>query len=211
VKVAALYDVHANLPALEAVLAEVPDDAEIVLGGDHVYGPFPAQTLERLRALGQRARWLRGNTDREQLEIGAGEGSQDVLVWVGERLRDEDVSYLHGLPPLVALDGILFCHATPGSDTHRFGADTPEEEIAPWFAEVDAQVVVCGHTHRQFDRRIGGLRVVNAGSVGMPHEDRPGAYWALLDGDRVELRRTEYDPAGLARASSYPRPWWRRG
>lgn len=206
--VAALYDVHGNLPALEAVLAEVPDEARIVLGGDSVYGPFPAETLACLRGLGARARWLRGNTDREQLEIGAGEGSRDVLIWVGERLSEADVRFLHALPPTLELDGTLFCHATPLSDTDRFGAETPEDDVAEWFADVTARTVVCGHTHRQFDRTIAGRRVVNAGSVGMSHEDEPGAYWALLDGSDVELRRTEFDPAPLRRVSTYPRPWW---
>ena len=210
-KVAALYDVHANLPALEAVLAEVPDGATIVLGGDHVYGPFPAETLARLRALGARAHWLRGNTDREQFEIGAGEGSHDVLVWVGERLDDDDVRFLHDLPPTLELDGTLFCHATPQSDVDRFDVETPEAEVAPWFEGVAARLVVCGHTHRQFDRRIREHRVVNAGSVGMAHEEQPGAYWALLDGSEVELRCTAFDPELLAGISSYPRPWWDGG
>jgi predicted phosphodiesterase len=208
VRVAALYDVHGNLPALDAVLAEVPDDAAIVLGGDHVYGPFPVETLARLGALGARARWLRGNTDREQLEIGAGEGAHDVLVWVGERLTESDVRFLHGLPPTLELDGVLFCHATPRSDHDRFDAGTPEDAVAGWFADVAAATVVCGHTHRQFDRTIAGRRVVNAGSVGMPHEDEPGAYWALLDDGEVELRRTGYDPGPLRAVAGYPRPWW---
>jgi predicted phosphodiesterase len=208
VTVAALYDVHGNLPALDAVLAEVPDDAVIVLGGDYVYGPFPAETLARLRRLGARAHWLRGNTDREQLELGSGEGAHDVFVWVGARLPEGDVRFLHSLPPTLELDGILFCRATPCSDTDRFDADTPENAVAAWFADVAAPTVVCGHTHRQFDRTIAGRRVVNAGSVGMPHEDEPGAYWALLDDGEVELRRTEYDPGRLQTVADFPRPWW---
>jgi len=205
--VAALYDIHANLPALEAVLAEVPEEATIVLGGDHVYGPYPAETLALLRGLGPRAVWLRGNCDRELSEPGAGPASVDVLDWVRARLAPEDVVFLHGLPPSLELDGTLYCHATPLDDVDFFHADTPEAEVAPAFAAVAAGTVVCGHSHRQFDRRIGGCRVVNAGSVGMPAEDEPGAYWTLL-GDRVEQRHTAYDPAPLAAARGYPRPWW---
>jgi predicted phosphodiesterase len=205
--IAALYDVHANLPALEAVLAEVPDEATIVLGGDHVYGPFPVETLERLHALGDRAVWLRGNCDREQAEVTGTSASHDVLEWVGRRLAHSDVDFLSHLPETVVVDGIRFCHATPENDVDRFLADTPEGEIAPWFASVAETVVVCGHTHRQFDRTVAGRRVVNAGSVGMSHEDAPGAYWALLDGD-VAFRRTAFDPAPLASVSDYPRPWW---
>jgi len=211
VRIAALYDVHANLPALHAVLAEVPADATIVLGGDHVYGPFPDETLGRLRALGDRAVWLRGNTDREQRELGGGSASHDVLEWVGARLSAEDVAFLHGLPPAFELDGILFCHATPRNDVDRFDVGTAEEEVAPWFAGVEAATVVCGHTHRQFERTIAGRRVVNAGSVGMPHEGEPGAYWALLDDGAVSFRRTAYDAAPLAGAAGYPRPWWDAG
>jgi putative phosphoesterase len=205
--IAALYDVHANLPALNAVLDEVPDEATIVLGGDHVYGPFPAETLERLRALGDRAVWVRGNCDREQAELAGTSASQDVLEWVGRRLRPADVDFLAGLPATVVVDGMLFCHATPQNDVDRFGAETPEEQIAPWFASVPVDVVVCGHTHRQFDRIVAGRRVVNAGSVGMPHEDAHGAYWMLFDGD-VAFRRTPYDHAPLLAAADYPRPWW---
>jgi predicted phosphodiesterase len=190
VTIAALDDAHASLPALAAVLAEVLADATIVLGG--------------------RALWLRGNCDREQTEVGGGPASHDVLEWVGERLTPADAAFLHELPPTLELGPLLFCHPTPRSDVYRFDADTPEAEIAPWFAGVQTGTALCGHTHRQFDRRLGVVRVVNAGSVGMPHEDRPGAYWALLEGDggRVELRRTAYDPSPLAATAGYQRPWW---
>lgn len=122
VRVAALYDIHANLPALDAVLAEVPEDATIVLGGDHVYGPFPAQTLVRLHGLGERAIWLRGNCDRELSEPGSGPASLDVLDWVREQLSREQVEFLRDLPAAVtvAVDGlgeVFFCHATP--ERHR--------------------------------------------------------------------------------------------
>jgi predicted phosphodiesterase len=210
-RVAALYDVHANLPALDAVLAEVPGDARIVLGGDHVYGPFPAQTLERLHGLGERAVWLRGNCDRELSEPGTGPASLDVLDFVRERLSAEQVRFLHGLPASVRLtvDGlgeVLFCHATPRSDVDFFSDETPEERLLPHLAGAGAATVVCGHSHLQFERQVGGVRVVNAGSVGMAYADEPGAYWALLGPD-VELRRASFEPADLA-ASGYPRlPW----
>jgi predicted phosphodiesterase len=211
VRVAALYDVHANLPALDAVLADVPDDALIVLGGDHVYGPFPAQTLARLQGLGERAVWLRGNCDRELTEPGNGPASLDVLDFVRERLSAEQVRLLHGLPASVRLtvDGlgdVLFCHATPRNDVDFFSDETPEGLLLPRFVGAGAATVVCGHSHLQFERTVGGVRVVNAGSVGMAYADEPGAYWALLGPD-VELRRTPFEPAELA-ATGYPRlPW----
>lgn len=197
--VAALYDVHANLAALDAVLAEVPAEATIVVGGDVAAGPFPAETLERLRALGDRVLWLRGNGDRELTQGEQGLAPDETLEWMRSRLSEEQIEFLHGLPPLVRVGGVLYCHATPRNDLDIFTERTPEERLAPLFADVDADVVVCGHTHIQFERTIAGVRVVNAGSVGMPYEDEPGAYW-LLD---LEPRRTEYEPD----LGDYPFAW----
>lgn len=209
-RVAALYDVHGNLPALEAVLADVPADATIVLGGDVVAGPFPAETLALLRGLGGRALWLRGNGDRELAPGEEGLAPAPILEWLRARLGEDDVAFLQGLPASLTLeaDGLgpaLFCHATPRNDLDIFTEQTPEERLAPLFAGVTAGTVVCGHTHTQFERTIAGRRVVNAGSVGMAYEDEPGAYWTLL-GPGVERRRTPYDPAALA-TSGYPDEW----
>ena len=195
-RVAALYDVHGNIGALDAVLAQVPDDAAIVLGGDIVVGPFPAETLARLRALGDRALWLRGNADRELTPGESGNAPDAAMEWVRSRLTSEDIAFLHALPPTATVDvdglgRVLFCHATPHNDVDIFTALTPEEKLRPVFEGVDADVVVCGHTHIQFDRRIGSARVVNAGSVGMAYEEEPGAYWALLGPD-VEFRHAGY-------------------
>jgi predicted phosphodiesterase len=100
---------------------------------------------------------------------------------------------------------VLFCHGTPRSETEVFTRLTSEDRLRPIFEGLDASVVVCGHTHMQFDRMIGRTRVVNAGSVGMPF-GKPGAYWVLL-GPVVELRHTHYDlpqAADSFRKSSYP-------
>jgi predicted phosphodiesterase len=209
-KVAALYDIHANLPALEAVLAEVPEDVTILLGGDHVYGPFPSEILERLRGLGERAVWLRGNCDRELSEPGTGPASLDVLDWVRGRLSREQVAFLFDLPASVTLDvdglgEVFFCHATPHNDTDFLTDATPEERLVPIFADVPVATIVCGHSHLQFERTVADKRVINAGSVGMAYEDEPGAYWALL-GPHVELRQSRFAPASLAE-TGYPRGW----
>lgn len=206
-RVAALYDVHGNLPALEAVLAEVPDDAAIVVGGDVAAGPFPAETLALLRELGDRVHWLRGNADRELAPGEQGLAPAHVLDWVRERLGAEEIEFLHALPPTLSLtvDGIgrvFFVHATPRNDLDIFTERTPEERVAPEFAGVDAALVVCGHTHTQFERKLAGVRVVNSGSVGMAYEDAPGAYWTLL-GPGVQPRRTPFEP----RAGDYPEEW----
>lgn len=206
-RVAALYDIHGNLPALAAVLAAVPSDATIVVGGDVAAGLFPAETVDRLRQLGDRVVWLRGNADRELAPGESGLAPGGVLDWVRERLGPERIEFLHGLPPSVSLeiDGIgrvLFVHATPRNDVDIFTDRTPEAQVAPCFAGVEADLVVCGHTHIQFERQIAGVRVVNAGSVGMAYEDAPGAYWTLL-GPGVEPQRTAFEPV----ETDYPEEW----
>jgi predicted phosphodiesterase len=186
-RVAALYDVHGNLPALEAVVAEleaIKPDA-IVVGGDAVRGPFPRGTLETLTALGEDVRFLRGNCDREP------------ETFEKAQLSDKQIGFLAGLPTTLSLDidGLgptLFCHGSPRSDEEILTRLTPEERLMPVLAGVVEEVVVHGHTHVRYDRRAAGKRIVCAGSIGMPYEEEPGAYWAVLGPD-VELRRTPYD------------------
>jgi len=206
-RVATLYDVHGNLPALEAVLADVPDDATLVVGGDVAAGPFPSETLERLRALGERVHWLRGNADRELTRGEQGLAPAEVLEWVRTRLSEAQIAFLHGLPGTLELDvdgvgRVLFCHATPQNDVDIFTERTPEERIAPQFANLGVDLVVCGHTHMQFVRPIADVNVVNSGSVGMAYEDSPGAYWLLL-GPGIESRHTAF----ILDTGDYPVEW----
>jgi putative phosphoesterase len=190
--IATIYDIHGNLPALEAVLAEIPDDATIVVGGDVVAGgEQPAETLERLRALGDRVHWLRGNADRELMPGEQGLAPPGALDATRAKLSDEQIEFLHSNPPTVQIERVLYCHASPRNDVDIFTERTPEDRIAFLFEGVDADVVVCGHTHMQFERSIAGKRVINSGSVGMPYEEAPGAYW-MLD---LEHRRTAYEGA----------------
>jgi predicted phosphodiesterase len=208
--VAALYDVHGNLPALEAVLAEVPEGVPIVVGGDVAAGPWPAESLGRLRSLGDRVRWIRGNADRELVEEARGIAPPEVIDFVRTRLTDDHLDFLRPLPltETFAVDGlgsVLFCHATPRSDEELLTRISPDERWEAALAGVDADVVVCGHTHVQFERRVGNLKLLNAGSVGMPYEAEPGAYWALLGPD-VDLRRTAYLPGDIA-ATGWPGEW----
>jgi putative phosphoesterase len=192
--IATLYDIHGNLRALEAVLAEIPDDATIVVGGDIVAGgEHPSETLERLRALGERVVWLRGNADRELHPSEEGLAPPEFLEPARAALTEEQIDFLHELPPTVQIDSVLYVHASPRNDLDIFTELTPEVRISSLFADVAADVVVCGHTHMQFDRVVAGKRVVNSGSVGMPYEKEPGAYW-MLD---LEHRRTPYDGATL--------------
>jgi predicted phosphodiesterase len=172
----------------------VPDDAAIVVGGDICAGgEQPSETLERLRGLGDRVRWVRGNSDRELSPGEAGLAPQEVVEAARSRLNEEEIAFLHQLPPTVRVGDVLYCHASPRNDVDIFTERTPEERIAFLFEGLDVATVVCGHTHTQYERTVAGVRVVNAGSVGMAYEEEPGAYW-LLD---LVHRRTLYDGAEL--------------
>ena len=218
-RVAALYDIHGNLPALEAVLHDVQQAGvdQVVVGGDVVPGPMSRETVAALLNLDTPAHFIRGNGEHEVLAMLAGvdtgrvpEQFREMIRWVGHELTSEQARLLGDWPqtfrlPIPGLGDVLFCHGTPRDDNEVFTRVTPEERLLPVFAPVDEAVVICGHTHMQFDRQIGRHRVVNAGSVGAPWGE-PGAYWLLLGPD-VELRRTAYDlaaAAALIRATDYP-------
>ena len=218
-RVATIYDIHGNLPALEAVLQEIAaaDVDQIVVGGDVIAGPMPHETLSRLLNLDIPVQFIKGNADREIVAQMAGESVGavpeqvlEIVRWVAGQLEPEQAQILAGWPPTyqVQVEGIgevLFCHATPRNDTDVFTRLTPEAQLVPIFGDVQATVVVCGHTHMQFDRTIGQVRVVNAGSVGMPYGE-PGAYWLSL-GPGIEFQRTQYDSrvaAATIRATTYP-------
>ena len=188
-RIATLYDVHGNLPALEAVLAEAPGDALIVVGGDVAVGPFPQETVERLRGLGERVKWIRGNADRELVPGEEGLAPPDVLEWVRSRLDPSTIDWLGRLAPTLVWERVLYCHATPRNDVDIFTELTPEERLVEIFEDVEQDTIVCGHTHMQFDRVIAGKRVVNSGSVGMAYDEPRGAYWRL----DLEPRYTPYE------------------
>ena len=217
--VAALYDIHGNLPALEAVLEDVRRSHvdQFVIGGDVLPGPMPRETLARLVDLDIPVHFIQGNGDREVLAWMTGiesdavpERFREVMRWNARQLSPEHAPLLASWPSTFRLEirglgEVLFCHATPRNDTEIFTRLTPEDRLLPVFDALDVPLVVCGHTHMQFDRTIGRVRVVNAGSVGMPFGE-PGAYWLLL-GPEVELRHTSYDLTKAAeriRATDYP-------
>jgi predicted phosphodiesterase len=207
-RIAALYDIHANAPALDAVLSEVERAGvdRIVVGGDVVPGPLPVDTIERLRALGDGAVFVRGNGDRWVVDAFDARGSMSEedeqpgrpwVAWTAGSIdrRDRDLLASFAGRAVLDVDGLgptLFCHGSPRDDEELLTALTPERRWRPALEGVVEAVVVCGHTHAQFDRQLGPWRVVNAGSVGLPYEGRAGAYWLLLGPD-VEQRRTDYD------------------
>jgi putative phosphoesterase len=219
-KIVALYDIHGNLPALDAVLKEVEQEHPdlILVGGDIVLGPMPRATLERLLALGENMHIIRGNCEREVVAAfdgllshpGMSEEVSENMRWTAQHLERSQRDFLAQLPEqaLFSVDGlgeVLFCHGSPRSDEEIITAATPEERLHPMLVGVRQRVVICGHTHMQFDRSVDGIRIVNAGSVGMPYGEA-GAYWLLL-GPEIRLRRTLYDledAAAQIRASGYP-------
>jgi len=229
-RVAALYDIHGNLPALEAVLDVIRQAGvdEVVVGGDVVPGPMPRESMRLLLELDRPVHFIHGNGELAMLAQmtaptedaveywGTTSGARppepvrEVYRWTARQLRPDYESVLASWPRTLRLDvdglgRVLFCHGTPRSETEIFTRSTPEERLVPLFDGLQVSVAVCGHTHMQFDRQIGRTRVVNAGSVGMPFGS-PGAYWALL-GPEIRLQQTSYDLAHAAeriRATSYP-------
>jgi predicted phosphodiesterase len=201
-RIAALSDIHGNLPALEAVLREVEAERPdvIVFCGDVASGPMPAETIDALRQV-SRARFVRGNADRGMIDEFDGRSPAPMpgpfAVWCARQINRGQRDFLASFEGTVTIDGVdglgrvLFCHAVPANDTDVFTKETPDERVLELMSGVRAAVVVCGHTHMQFDRAVDRLRLVNPGSVGMPYGE-PGAYWAMLGPD-VEMRRTDYD------------------
>jgi putative phosphoesterase len=210
-RVAAIYDVHGNLPALDAILAELesinPD--LIVVGGDVVAGPMPTEVLERLAALGESVCFVRGNADREVVAAyddgryaaatDAADPAERTAAFAASEIEREHRDLLASFAEALVVEidrvgQVLFCHGSPRSDEEIVTAATTEGRLREILDGVDQDIVVCGHTHAQFDRRVGGKRVVNAGSVGMPYQGKPvGAFWLLLGVGGVSLQRSDYE------------------
>jgi predicted phosphodiesterase len=217
-RVAAIYDIHGNIPALEAVLEEIREAEvdQVVVGGDVVPGPLPRETLRCLLDLHVPTQFIYGNGEVAVLEQMAGrdpsavpEQYRPIIRWTAQHLREHEQLFA-GWPKTITVEvpglgDVLFCHATPRDENEIFTRLTGEDCLLPIFGEVNAPVVVCGHTHMQFDRMIGRTRVVNAGSVGMPFGE-PGADWLLLE-HGIQLRHTSYDlnrAAARIQESGYP-------
>ena len=195
-KLAALYDVHGMPHALDAVLDEVSGEGFdcVLFGGDLIVGPFPERVVARAREL-DGARFVRGNAEREPGE------------WDRERLRGDDLRWLADWPFSASVDGVLYCHATPQDDTSITTVFTPDDVLQATFGGVEERVVVIGHTHHQFERQAGDVRVVNAGSVGMPYEGEVAAFWLAVEDGEPSFRKTAFDvERAIAdiRASGWP-------
>jgi predicted phosphodiesterase len=196
-----LYDVHGNLPALEAVLADAKDVDSWVLGGDYtLFGAWPRETVERLRGLD--ARWIRGNGER--WTAGAEDAPEPVHAAIdrcAELLGAEVVAELAALPETLADGSTLYCHGSPVSDVQSFLPEPgPGEEDL--LGGVESGRLVFGHTHLAFARTgPHGVELVNPGSAGMPFDgDHRAAYAVVREDGSIEHRRVAYDHQASADA-----------
>lgn len=216
-RIAALYDIHGNLPALEAVLAHVQQESVdmIVVGGDVVAGPMPKEVLACLQTIDTPIQFIHGNAESEVLRYVAGQpvnglAPQKVVEWVARQLTPEQLQFIGTWLATYQLEmdvwgEIIFCHATPHNDTDVFTQRTSDATLEALFKNVTASLVVCGHTHMQMDRTVNHIRILNAGSIGMPFIEM-GACWLLIDDD-IQFKRTFYDlqeAANRIRHSTYP-------
>jgi putative phosphoesterase len=203
VKILALYDIHGNVDALEAVLSEPRASGcdVVVVGGDAVPGPFADATLARLDAVTVPVHWIRGNGEREVAEAAGGPAAAEhdlaarTAALTAAQIGSERARGLGGLPLTLELDGVLFCHASPRRDDEMLTRLSPAERWAEALAGVEADLVVGGHTHQQDDRAVGRVRFLNAGSVGLPYEGDGAARWLWIADGVPELRHTAYDSA----------------
>lgn len=218
-RIASISDIHANPFALDAVLQDIKAHLVdlIVVCGDVIAGPLPGRTLALLQQLAIPAQFILGNAENEYLRYlsgkpigGLSDHSDLITHWIATQLSDADQQWIHQwlttwsiqIPPLGTL---LFCHATPESDTDIVTRRTSDEKIAAHLIETPASVIICGHTHMQFERTVGTTRWVNTGSVGMPF-GKVGADWLLIDDD-IHFMHTDYDTQQAALAmqqTDYP-------
>ena len=202
--IALLYDVHGNLPALEAVIADAGDVDEWVIGGDvALFGAWPAETVARLRELPS-AHWLRGNGERWTASPGQAPDDETVqggIAAARSALGPETVAELAALPESIAIaDGTRCWHGSPVSDVVSFFPE-PADDEASLLSGVTDRRLVFGHTHVPFIREAAGIELVNPGSVGQSLGGDPRASYALLDhGGGVEHRRVAYDHEASAAA-----------
>ncbi len=218
-RIAAIYDIHGNVPALEAVLGDIKakDVDLIVVGGDVVAGPFPVETLNLLQGITSPTQFILGNSESDVLRCIEGKPinalskrAEEVARWITLQLSTSQKIFLSTWTPTtkIATDKwgeILFCHGTPRSNTEIFTQRTSHKNLSSIFESISSSLVVCGHTHMQFDIHFNNKRIVNAGSVGMPFGET-GADWLSID-DEIHLMHTDYDTDEAARRikqSDYP-------
>ena len=206
-RIAILADIHGNVPALEAVLADLAGQAvdEVLIGGDLVgRGPQGSRVVKRVRELGFAS--IGGNHEDYLLGFRHGEIPEDwraadewaAARWMAAELDDDDVAYIERLPFSIVRPGLRLVHGTPRTNREGIGPWTADDEIAAYTREVEERVLVCAHTHRPMIRQAADGLVVNVGSVGLPFNRDRRAQYAIFtaggaDGWRVEQRQAAYD------------------
>jgi putative phosphoesterase len=218
-KILALYDIHGNPDALDAVLGDRRAHGAdvVVVGGDAVPGALASEVLDRLDGLAVPVRWVRGNGEREvaaaAARSGSGPDAEDLAARTAAvsagALGADRARALGELPLTQTLDGVLFCHASPRRDDEMLTRLSSPERWSQAIAGIEAALVVGGHTHQQDDRVVDGVRFINAGSVGLPYEGDGDARWLWIEDGVPALCRTAYDhlAAGTRmRDTGYPDP-----
>jgi predicted phosphodiesterase len=205
-RVAVLADIHGNLPALRAVLSDVDEQSieRIVVAGDVAGGPFVRSALDLLAAREEPVTWIRGNSEREAVAAWDGEPVSDdevgrAAAWSAAQLDRQWRDAFDSWPLSTVLDGVRYCHGSPRRDDETLTRLTPDTALAEALAGVTENLVVGAHTHQQVIRHLtAGPTYVNCGSVGMPYEGRPGAFWLIVDDGRAELQESQYDLVAAA-------------
>jgi predicted phosphodiesterase len=220
-RLAVISDIHGNIAALEAALADIEADSPdriLVCGDLAMNGPRPSETIRRVMQLeSDGALVIAGNTD---IAVADGDfaaafpwldevpaGHRAAADWAREQLADDELAWLQRLPAerrlWVGDDLVLACHASPGSQTAGLGTDVDAATIRQRVTRTDARVICCGHTHVADLRELGARLIVNPGSCGYAFDGDPGAAWAMVDLEEgsdpvAELVRAAYDAQGVA-------------
>ena len=229
VRLAVFGDIHGNLPAFEAVLADVRQqspDALLCLGDVAAGGAWPRECIQLLASLGCPV--VLGNADEDMLEprpFGARgfpdeQKIYDLDEWGREQLTAAELEYLRGYRDTVELPGLLAFHGSPQSCRESIGAATPEERLTELRARFGMQAVwVGGHMHQALLCSLDGWRLLNPGSVGLAYEKRGDRYvnisraeYLILDGEGIQFRRVAYDvqavQAGILDWKMPHAEWW---
>ena len=225
-RIAIVSDVHGNLRAFEAVIADLRHVAPdvVVHGGDLAYGgTHPAEIIDQIRTLG----WpgVRGNTDEmlwspESLREFAAKTPQlgpllgriqDLIPPTRSSIGEERLRWLEGFPERYEGEGFSLLHASPGDLWRAPMPNTSDEELRNMYGPLGSAIVVYGHIHRPYIRRVGEVTVANTGSVSQSYDGDRRASYLVIEGDWVSIRRVEYDVESEAKEllrSGLPHAEW---
>ncbi|WCR28768.1 metallophosphatase family protein [Paenibacillus thiaminolyticus] len=198
-KIAAVYDIHGNYHALKSVFHELEEEdvEKVIIGGDLAWGPQPREVMDFLYSQKEKFIFIMGNSDREMYEYYLNPKHPEDFVdemncWCVEQLTKEQLEWIVSFRKFYEIEGKLFVHGSPRSDTESIRVDTPESEVYEMIKGIEQDKMICGHTHIQFVREIYDKQIINAGSVGLQSRAK-GACWLLLNDEEIQLKVTKYD------------------